>query len=51
MRAGNRVVAVLLAAAVWIYAAMAIAPGPAERQAVVPSVLDAAASAAVSAVD
>jgi len=51
MRARSRVAAVLLAAAVWIYAAMSVAPTPMAQQAGTPSVLDVAASAAVSAVD
>jgi len=45
MRAGSRVAAVLLAAVVWIYAGMSAASRPMAQQAIVPSVLDAAASA------
>ena len=51
MRAGSRVVAVLLAAAVWIYAGMSVASRPVAQQAITPSVLDAAASCVLSAVD
>jgi hypothetical protein len=51
MRSGSRVVAVMLAAAVWIYAAMSVASRPVVQQAATPSVLDVAASAAVAAVD
>jgi len=51
MRAGNRVVAVLLAAAVWIYAGMSVASRPVAHQAITPSVLDAAAASVSSAVD
>jgi hypothetical protein len=51
MRSGSRVVAVMLAAAVWVYAAMSVAPRPVAQQANTPSVLDVAASAAVAAVD
>jgi hypothetical protein len=45
MRAGSRVVAVFLAAAVWIYAGMSVASRPMAPEAITPSVLDAAASA------
>jgi len=41
----------MLAAAVWVYAAMSVAPSPVAQQAITPSVLDVAASAAVAAVD
>jgi hypothetical protein len=51
MRAGSRVVAVLLAAAVWIYAAMSVAPIPMAQQAIAPSVLGAAASWVRSVID
>jgi ABC-type anion transport system duplicated permease subunit len=51
MRAGSRVVAVLLAAAVWIYAGMSVASRPVAQQAITPSVLDVAASCVRSAVD
>jgi ABC-type anion transport system duplicated permease subunit len=51
MRAGSRVVAVLLAAAVWIYAGMSVAPRPVAQQAITPSVLDAAASGVLSVAD
>jgi hypothetical protein len=50
MRAGSRFLAALMAAAVWIYAAMTLAP-QATTQATVPPVLEAAAIAAVCAVD
>jgi hypothetical protein len=51
MRAGSRVVAVLLAAAVWIYAGMSVATSPVAQQVSTPSVLGAAASCVLSAVD
>lgn len=51
MRAGNKLLAVMLAAAVWVYAAMSLVPGPTELQAAAPSVVEAAASAAVAAID
>jgi len=50
MRAGSRFLAALMAAAVWIYAAMSLAP-PKASQVAVPPVLEAAAIAAVSAED
>jgi len=51
MRPGSRVIAVLLAAAVWIYAGMSVASRPVAQQAIVPSVLDAAACAVEAALD
>lgn len=51
MRAGQRVLAAVLAAAVWIYAAMSIAPQPEVQQAAAPSVLEVAATAAVAVAD
>ncbi len=51
MRAGSRVWAVLLAAAVWIYAGVSVASRPVTQQAITPSVLDVAASSALSMVD
>jgi ABC-type anion transport system duplicated permease subunit len=44
MRASSRIVAVAVAAAVWIYAGMSVASRPAAQQAITPSVLDVAAS-------
>lgn len=51
MRAGSRVVAVVLAAAVWIYAGMSLATRPAVHQADLPSVLEVATSAAAAVTD
>jgi hypothetical protein len=51
MRAGSKVVAVLLAAAVWIYAAMSVASRPVAQQAIAPSVLDVAACAVQAVAD
>jgi hypothetical protein len=51
MRAGSRVVAVLLAAAVWIYAGMSVASRPVAFQAIPPSALDAAVSVVSCVVD
>jgi hypothetical protein len=51
MRAGSRVIAVLLAAAVWIYAGMSLSSMPIARDAGMPSVLEVAATAAVAVVD
>jgi hypothetical protein len=51
MRMGSRVIAVLLAAAVWIYAGMSVAPGTVAQQAVTPSTLNSAAATVLSAVD
>jgi len=51
MRAGSRVVAVLLAAAVWIYAGMSLSSMPIAREACAPSILEVAATAAVAVVD
>jgi ABC-type anion transport system duplicated permease subunit len=51
MRAGSRVVAVVLAAAVWIYAGMSLATRPATQQADLPLVLEVATSAAVAVAD
>jgi hypothetical protein len=51
MRTGSRLAAVLLAAAVWVYAGMSFASMPVTQQAIAPSVLDVAASAATAAVD
>jgi hypothetical protein len=51
MRASSRFLAVLLAAAVWIYAGMSVASRPMAHQAITPSVLDVAASCALGVVD
>ena len=51
MRAGSRVVAVALAAAVWIYVGMSLASRPVTQQADMPSVLEAATSVAVAVAD
>jgi hypothetical protein len=51
MRAGSRVVAVVLAAAVWIYAGMSLASRPVAQQADMSSVLEVATSAAVAVAD
>lgn len=51
MRAGSRVVAVMLAAAVWIYAAMSLASWPTMQQADVPAVIEVATAAAVVVAD
>jgi len=51
MRAGSRVVAVVLAAAVWIYAGMSLATRPDTQQADLPSVLEVATCAAVAVAD
>lgn len=51
MRAGNKVMAAMLAAAVWIYAAMALAPTPVAQQPDAPAVVDVAASAVRAIVD
>lgn len=51
MRAGSRVVAVVLAAAVWIYAGLSLASRPVAQQADMPSVLAVATSAAVAVAD
>jgi hypothetical protein len=51
MRLGSRLLAVFLAAVVWIYAGMSVASGPVAQQAITPSVLDVAASCVRSAVD
>ena len=51
MRAGSRVVAVVLAAAVWIYAGMSLSSGPTAQQADLPSALEAATSAAAVVAD
>lgn len=51
MRAGSRVVAVVLAAAVWIYAGMSLATRPVTQQADLPLVLELATSAAVAVTD
>ena len=51
MRAGSRVVAVLLAAVVWIYAGMSLATRPVTQQADRPSAMEVATSAAVAVTD
>jgi hypothetical protein len=51
MRAGSRVVAVLLAAVVWVYAGMSVASRSVAQHASTPSVIDAAACAIKSVVD
>jgi hypothetical protein len=51
MKVGSRFLAVLLAAAVWIYAGLSVASRPVAQQAITPSVLDVAASCAVSLID
>jgi hypothetical protein len=51
MRAGSRVVAVMLAAAVWIYAGMSLASRPMALQADLPSVLEVATCAAAAVAD
>jgi len=51
MRAGSRVVAVILAAAVWIYAGMSLASRPVAQQADMPSALEVATSAVVAVAD
>jgi len=51
MRAGSRVFAVLLAAAVWIYAGMSLASKPVAHLADSLSVLEVAATAAVAVAD
>jgi ABC-type anion transport system duplicated permease subunit len=51
MRTGSRLVAVLLAAAVWVFAGYTLASRPVAQQANAPSVIDVAASAAAAVVD
>jgi hypothetical protein len=51
MRPGSRALAVLLAAVVWIYAAVSVASRPMAHQAITPSVLDVAASTALAVID
>jgi ABC-type anion transport system duplicated permease subunit len=51
MKVGSRFLAVLLAAAVWIFAGLSVASRPVVQQAITPSVLDVAASCAVSLID
>ena len=51
MRAGSRFLAVVVAAAVWIYAGMSVASRPVAQQAITPSVLDVAASCAAVVLD
>jgi len=51
MRISSRLLAVLLAAAVWIYAGLSVASRPVAQQAITPSVLDVAASSARAAID
>jgi hypothetical protein len=51
MRVGTRFLAVLLAAAVWIYAGLSVASRPVAQQAITPSVLDVAVSCAQAVVD
>ena len=42
MRAGSRLLAVVLAGIVWIYAGMTVASGPVAQQAITPPALDVA---------
>jgi hypothetical protein len=42
MRTGSRLLAVVLAGIVWIYAGMTVASGPVAKQAITPSALDVA---------
>ena len=51
MRMGSRLLAVLVAAVVWIYAGMSVASRPVAQQAITPSVLDVAASSVRAVVD
>jgi ABC-type anion transport system duplicated permease subunit len=51
MRMGSRLLAVLLAAVVWIYAGMSVASRPVAQQAITPSVLDVAACSVRAVVD
>jgi hypothetical protein len=51
MRASSRLFAVLLAAAVWIYAGLSVASRPVAQQAITPSVLDVAVSGARAVID
>ena len=51
MRAGSRIVAVLLTAAVWAYAGMLVASRPLAHLAITPTVLDVATSCAVGMID
>jgi len=51
MKVGSRFLAVLLAAAVWIYAGLSVASRPVVQQAITPSVLDVAASCARAVID
>jgi hypothetical protein len=51
MKVGSRFLAVLLAAAVWIYAGLSVASRPVAQQAITPSVLDVAASCARAVID
>jgi hypothetical protein len=51
MRVSTRFFAVLLAAAVWIYAGLSVASRPVAQQAITPSVLDVAVSSARAVVD
>jgi hypothetical protein len=51
MRVGSRFLAILLAAAVWIYAGLSVASRPMAQQAITPSVLDVAVSCARAVID
>jgi len=51
MRPGSRVLAVLLAAVVWIYAGVWVASRPMAHQVITPSVLDMAASSPLAVMD
>jgi ABC-type anion transport system duplicated permease subunit len=51
MRPGSRVLAVLLAAVVWIYAGVWVASRPMAHQAITPSVLDVAVSSPLAVMD
>jgi ABC-type anion transport system duplicated permease subunit len=51
MRMGSRLLAVLVAAVVWIYAGMSVASRPVAQQAITPSVLDVAACSVRAVVD
>jgi len=51
MKVGSRFLAVLLAAAVWVYAGLSVASRPVAQQAITPSVLDVAASSVRSMID
>jgi len=51
MRTSSRILAVLVAAAVWAYAGLSVASRPVANQAITPSVLDVAASCALTMID